>query len=122
MTGRSCRFCPCFQSRKETEKTTGEPSMLESIGNLLSILHTQQGRELRLEVGQRARLTTASGAFDISQTPLTQADIGGAVMPIIPDRVRTLLPTQPEIDFAYECSGLGTFGVKIRRQPTGLCV
>jgi twitching motility protein PilT len=96
--------------------------MLESIGSLLGILHTQKGKELRLEVGKRASLHTASGVFEISQTPLSQADIGGAIMPLIPEKVRSLLPTQPEVDFAYDCSGIGNFAVKIKRLPTGIFV
>jgi twitching motility protein PilT len=96
--------------------------MLESIGSLLGILHTQKGKELRLEVGKRASLHTANGVFDISQTPLSQADIGGAIMPLIPDHARSLLPTQPEVDFDYDCSGIGNFAVKIKRLPTGIFV
>jgi twitching motility protein PilT len=96
--------------------------MLESIGSLLGILHTQKGKELRLEVGKRASLHTVNGVFDISQVALTQADIGGAIMPLIPDHARSLLPTQPEVDFAYDCSGIGAFNVKIKRGATGICV
>jgi twitching motility protein PilT len=96
--------------------------MLESIGSLLGILHTQKGKELRLEVGRKASLHTANGVFDISQVALTQADIGGAIMPLIPDHARSLLPTQPEVDFAYDCSGIGAFNVKIKRGATGICV
>jgi twitching motility protein PilT len=96
--------------------------MLESIGSLLGILHTQKGQELRLEVGKHASLHTASGVFNISQTPLSQADIGGAIMPLIPEKARSLLPTQPEVDFEYDCSGVGAFTVKIKRGPAGICV
>jgi twitching motility protein PilT len=96
--------------------------MLESIGSLLGILHTQKGKELRLEVGKRASLHTANGVFDISQVALTQGDIGGAIMPLIPDHARSLLPTQPEVDFTYDCSGIGAFNVKIKRGATGICV
>ncbi len=96
--------------------------MLESIGSLLGILHTQKGKELRLEVGKHATLHTASGVFNISQTPLSQADIGGAIMPLIPEKARSLLPTQPEVDFEYDCSGIGAFLVKIKRGPAGICV
>ena len=96
--------------------------MLESIGSLLGILHTQKGKELRLEVGKHATLHTASGVFNISQTPLSQADIGGAIMPLIPEKARSLLPTQPEVDFNYDCSGIGTFTVKIKRGAAGIFV
>ncbi len=96
--------------------------MLESIGSLLGILHAQKGKELRLEVGKHATLHTAAGVFNISQTPLTQADIGGAIMPLIPEKARSLLPTQPEVDFDYDCSGVGAFTVKIKRGAAGIFV
>ncbi|MBI3652369.1 MAG: PilT/PilU family type 4a pilus ATPase [Acidobacteria bacterium] len=43
-------------------------------------------------------------------------------MPLIPEQARSLLPTQPEVGFNYECSGVGSFAVKIRRLPTGVFV
>jgi twitching motility protein PilT len=109
-----------LQNKKHENQ--GEHFMLESIGSLLGILHTQKGKELRLEVGKHASLHTASGVFNISQTPLSQADIGGAIMPLIPEKARRLLPTQPEVDFEYDCSGVGAFSVKIKRGPAGICV
>ncbi|MBI3652372.1 MAG: hypothetical protein HY231_15225, partial [Acidobacteria bacterium] len=96
--------------------------MLESIGSLLGVLHAQKGKELRLEVGKRASLHTANGVFEISQAPLSQADIGSAIMPLIPEPSRRLLPTQPEVGFNYECNGVGSFAVTIKRLPSGIFV
>ncbi|HEV8483592.1 MAG TPA: PilT/PilU family type 4a pilus ATPase [Blastocatellia bacterium] len=96
--------------------------MIESIDNLLVILHHQKGKELRFEVGQRARLFTPSGAYDISPTPLTQVEIGNAVGPIVPESVRRLLSTQPEVDFEYDCGDAGSFKVSIQKSNGGLCV
>ncbi len=95
---------------------------MENINGLLSILHAQKGQELKMDVGQRVKLITGAGAFDISQTPLTQGEVGSTIAPIIPDHVRSLLHTQSEIEFIYDCSGIGNFGVKIRKLPTGLSV
>jgi twitching motility protein PilT len=95
---------------------------MENINGLLSILHAQKGQELKMDVGQRVKLITGAGAFDISQTPLTQGEVGSTIAPIIPDNVRSLLHTQSEIEFIYDCSGIGNFGVKIRKLPTGLSV
>jgi twitching motility protein PilT len=95
---------------------------MENINGLLSILHSQKGQELKMDVGQRVKLITGAGSFDISQTPLTQGEVGSTIAPIIPDNVRSLLHTQSEIEFTYDCSGIGNFGVKIRKLPTGLSV
>jgi twitching motility protein PilT len=95
---------------------------MENINGLLSILHAQKGQELKMDVGQRVKLITGAGSFDISQTPLTQGDVGSSIAPIIPDHVRSLLLSQSEIEFNYDCSGIGNFGVKIRRLATGLSV
>ena len=96
--------------------------MIESIDNLLVILHHQKGKELRFEVGQRARLFTPTGAYDISPTPLTQVEIGNAIGPIVPESIRRLLSTQPEVDFDYDCGEAGNFKVSIMKSNGGLCV
>lgn len=96
--------------------------MMESLGSLLSILHARKGHELRLEAGQKARLLTATGIFDLSQDILTPADISSVMMPIMPNNVRPQLATQPEVNFTYSVSGLGSFGVRLRRGMTGIAV
>src|SRR5258706_2046372 len=96
--------------------------MIETIDNLLVILHHQKGQELRFEVGQRARLFTPTGAYDISPTPLTQVEIGNAIGPIVPESVRRLLSTQPEVDFDYDCGEAGNFTVSIQKSNGGLWV
>src|SRR5215211_5200605 len=95
---------------------------MENINSLLSILHAQKGQELKMDVGQRVKLITGTGDFDITQTPLTQGEVGSTIAPIIPDNMRSLLHAQSEIEFNYDCSGIGDFGVKIKRLPTGLSV
>src|SRR5215510_14064375 len=85
---------------------------MESIDNLLGILHSQRGRELRFEVGQRARLVTDAGVYDLSQTPLTPADTRNFVGPIVPDGARQALISQPSADFEYDCTGVGLFKVR----------
>src|SRR5262245_4471008 len=85
---------------------------MESIDNLLGILHSQRGRELRFEVGQRARLVTDAGVFDLSPTPLTPADTRNFVGPIVPDGARQALISQPSADFEYDCNGVGLFKVR----------
>ncbi|PYP87153.1 MAG: type IV pili twitching motility protein PilT [Blastocatellia bacterium AA13] len=89
--------------------------MVESVDNLLGILHAQKGRELRFEVGQRARLVTDTGAFDLSQTPLTPADIRNWMGPIMPDSAKQALTQNPGVDFDYNCHGVGPFKVTVMR-------
>jgi twitching motility protein PilT len=89
--------------------------MFESIDNLLGILHSQNGRELRFEVGQHAKLVTDSGAFDLSPNPLAPADIRNWAGPIIPPEARQTLTSQASVDFDYDCSGIGTFKVRVVR-------
>ena len=85
---------------------------MESIDNLLGILHSQKGRELRFEVGQRARLVTEAGVYDLSPTALTPSDMRTWVGPIVPEAARKILVSQPSADFDYECSGVGMFKVR----------
>src|SRR4029453_17151301 len=89
--------------------------MFESIDNLLGILHTQRGRELRFEVGQHARLVTDGGAFDLSPKPLAPADIRNCVGPIIPADARQTLTNEAAVDFEYESCGVGNFTVRVVR-------
>src|SRR5262249_15525014 len=90
--------------------------MFESIDNLLGILHSQRGRELRFEVGQHAKLVTETGAYDLSPSPLSPADIRTCVVAIIPQSARQMLTTEAAADFDYECRGIGTFRVRALRQ------
>jgi len=89
--------------------------MFESIDNLLGILHSQQGKELRFEVGQHARLVTDAGAYDLSPSLLTPADIRTWVGPIIPPEARQTLATEATVDFDYNCAGIGMFKVRVLR-------
>ena len=93
--------------------------MIESIDSLLGILNTQNGKELRLEVGHRVQMITPAGVYDLSATPLTPADIGTAIGPIVPDTVRTLLSSQREVEFNYGCPGAGPFKVLVWRGASG---
>src|SRR5438552_2126325 len=89
--------------------------MIESIDNLLGILDAQRGRELRFEVGQKARLITETGAFDVSPSPLTPGDIRNWIGPIVPESARQALTTNPGADFDYECHGIGAFKCTVAR-------
>ena len=89
--------------------------MVESVDNLLGILNAQNGKELRFEVGKKARLVTETGAFDLSPAPLTPADIRNWMGPLVPESARQTLTTNPGADFDYESPGIGTFKVTVAR-------
>jgi twitching motility protein PilT len=96
--------------------------MMDNIDGLLGILQNQKGKELRLEVGQRPRLITDAGAYDLSATPLGHPQVGSLVAPIVPEDARRELQTQPSAEFDYESGGIGSFRVRIVKAPTGLAV
>jgi twitching motility protein PilT len=96
--------------------------MLESVDTLLQILTSQRAEELRLEIGQPARLFAAGRPVEMSPQPLSQQDVLGALRQIVPEHVRRLLPSQPTIDFDYECHGVGNFAVNVSRAPNRFVV
>ncbi len=96
--------------------------MMDSIDSLLGVLHNQKGKELRLEVGQRPRLITDAGAYDLAATPVGQSQVGSLIAPIVPEDTRRELQTQASAEFDYELGGVGNFRVRIVKAPTGLAV
>ena len=96
--------------------------MIESIDSLLVILNSQRGKELRFEVGQKAKLVTNSEEYEISHAPLSQIDIGNTIGPIVPDALRRQLPSQLETEFNYDCGDAGLFKVSITKPRGSLCV
>ena len=93
---------------------------MESVDNLLAVLQSQRGKELRFEVGQKARLVTDGGSYDLSSAPLTPNDIRTSVGPIVPESTREQLINHPSADFDYDCNGVGTFRVRVVRASGSL--
>jgi len=93
---------------------------MESINNLLGVLTQQNGKELSFQTGQQIRLITDAGAFDVSPSPLSQPQIGALISPIMPDDVRRSLQMQPQVEFDYQCGGVGSFRVRVARTASGL--
>lgn len=93
---------------------------MESINNLLGVLTQQNGKELSFQTGQQIRLITDTGAFDVSPSPLSQPQIGALISPIMPDEVRRSLQMQPQVEFDYQCGGLGNFRVRVARTTAGI--
>jgi twitching motility protein PilT len=93
---------------------------MESINNLLGVLTQQNGKELSFQTGQQVRLITDSGAFEVTPTPLSQPQIGALISPIMPDDARRSLQMQPQVEFDYQCGGIGNFRVRVARTAAGL--
>lgn len=93
---------------------------MESINNLLGVLTQQNGKELSLQTGQQVRLITDAGAFEISPAPLSQPQVGALISPIMPDDARRSLQMQPQVEFDYQCGGIGNFRVRVARTTSGL--
>jgi twitching motility protein PilT len=96
--------------------------MLDHVDNLLRILAGQRGQELRLEVGEPARMFTDAGMFEMTPNPLSKQDLGTAITPVLTDTVRRLIPVQPRVEFDYDCVGVGPFRGLIVRNGSDLSV
>ncbi len=93
--------------------------MLDSLNNLLGVLHQQHGKELLFQPGQCARLMTDAGAHNLSANPLTHPQIGSLLQPIVTEEARRALQATAAAEFDYQCTGIGLFKVKIARTAAG---
>jgi twitching motility protein PilT len=96
--------------------------MAESLSNLLGTMLQQNGVELRLEPGVPVILVNASGTHNLTSAPLTTAEIGALVLPLIDEKVRKTLTALPQAEFTYKNGNAGEFNVIARKSPKGLMV
>ncbi len=96
--------------------------MLENIDNLIMVMEAQNATELRLDRGQPARLVSDNGEMDLTQHALSHQEIAGALGPIVPHDVRRQFASEPNVEFDYECYGVGTVKVGISRTSGGASV
>jgi len=95
---------------------------MESINSYLTILVQQNGNEIRLEPNQPVQLFTYGGKQDLTPDPVTGAEISTAIFPVIPAIERQKLPSQPDVSFDYDLSGVGKFSFLVRKSPSGFIV
>jgi len=71
---------------------------------------------LRFEAGAPVRVTGGEGGpKDITNRPLSPAEILNALTTIVPDDLKRQVPPAPELRFEYECPGTGRYAVTIVR-------
>ena len=98
----------------------GDP-MANAIDALLDRLDDPAGR-LVLEVGRPPRLAVGDTETDVQPTAMTQQDVVGLTMPVVPPSVRARLRNEPVITFAYASEAGRAYDVEIRRDGPVLVV
>src|SRR6266576_3293018 len=77
---------------------------------------------VRFESGAPVRVTDGNGGIrDITNRTLSPQEIMAAIVTMVPDAIKRL-PQQPSVAFSYDCSGVGSFNVVIRREGEQLWV
>src|SRR5207247_4050479 len=77
---------------------------------------------VRFESGAPVRVTDGSGGMrDVTNRTLSPPEIMAAIVSMVPDAIKRL-PPQPSVAFNYDCAGVGTFSVAIRREGEQLWV
>jgi twitching motility protein PilT len=95
--------------------------MAESLSNLLGTMLAQGGQELRLEPGVPVILINGTGSHNITNAPLSTAEIGALVLPLLDEKIRKTLTALPQVQFPYKGHG-GEFIVVARKSPKGLMI
>jgi twitching motility protein PilT len=81
----------------------------------------QGGQELRLEPGVPVILINGTGSHNITNVPLSTAEIGALVLPLLDEKIRKTLTALPQVQFPYKGHG-GEFIVVARKSPKGLMI
>jgi len=95
--------------------------MANAIDALLDRLDDPAGR-LVLEVGRPPRIAVGDIETDVQGTTMTQQDVVGLAMPVVPQSVRARLRKDPVVTFAYASDTGRAYDVEIRRDRSGLVV
>ena len=96
--------------------------MAESLSNLLGTMVQQNGQELRFEPGVPVILVTASGSHNLTSAPMSTAEIGALVLPLMDEKVRKTLTAMPQAQFSYRSPAGTEFSVLARKSPKGLMI
>jgi|GEM_PF-297656 len=94
---------------------------MEKLNEYLQTLLSTCGYELHLEPNKQPFVVAASGATDISNTPLLGTQISTMIFPLIPVNVRQELPSRPEVEFTH-AHNLGDFSFLVKKSPSGFNV
>jgi twitching motility protein PilT len=95
--------------------------MIDKLNEYLQTLVSSSSYELRLEPNKNPFIVSVNGTTDVSTEPLPGPQISMMVFPLIPDDVRTQLPTSQEIQFVHP-HNLGKFTFTVAKSPGGFVV
>ncbi|HEX6279526.1 MAG TPA: hypothetical protein VFZ49_05860, partial [Pyrinomonadaceae bacterium] len=94
---------------------------MEKLNEYLQTLVSSSSYELRLEPNKNPYIVSVNGQTDVATDPLPGPQISMMVFPLIPDDVRTQLPTSQEIQFVHP-HNLGKFTFTVAKSPGGFVV
>ena len=95
--------------------------MIDKLNEYLQTLVSSSSYELRLEPNKNPYIVSVNGQTDVATEPLPGPQISMMVFPLIPDDVRTQLPTSQEIQFVHP-HNLGKFTFTVAKSPGGFIV
>ena len=95
--------------------------MIDKLNEYLQTLVSSSSYELRLEPNKNPYIVSVNGQTDVATEPLPGPQISMMVFPLIPDDVRTQLPTSQEIQFVHP-HNLGKFTFTVTKSPGGFIV
>lgn len=95
--------------------------MIDKLNEYLQTLVSSSSYELRLEPNKNPYIVSVNGQSDVSTEPIPGPQISMMVFPLIPDDVRSQLPTSQEIQFVHP-HNLGKFTFTVAKSPGGFVV
>ncbi len=95
--------------------------MIEKLNEYLQTLVSSSSYELRLEPNKNPYIVSVNGPKEISSEPVPGPQISMMVFPLIPDNVRSQLPTSNEIQFVHP-HNLGQFSFHVSKSSAGFVV
>ena len=94
---------------------------MEKLNEYLQSLVSSSSYELRLEPNKIPYTVSVSGTSEVAAEPLQGTQISMMVFPLIPNDVKTQLPSLPEIQFTHP-HNLGKFTFTVTKSPAGFIV
>ncbi len=94
---------------------------MDILNDYLKSLLSSCSDELRLEPDKNPYLVAQNRTTDVGQTPLKGTQISTLVFPLIPDNVKSALPSSDEIEFVLP-HNLGNFNFTVQKSPAGFIV
>lgn len=94
--------------------------MPSPIDQLLRSTRALNGDRLVLEAGKNAFVWTATGAKDVTKSPLTPYDVFKLISPIMPENRKVDLVGKPSTEFQYHLDCVGNFNVTVIKESSGI--